>query len=678
MPRRPFQLDRESVVLPRGTRVALRTELRGEDGYRHKEATVAVVREVAHHSYLLETPSGRTLRARRDQLALEREDLLEDLGNRQWDYRRLRDHVIYAAVVGSHAWGLANEHSDEDVRGCFVLPFEEASGLWQAPDEIQHPTGDAAYWEVGKLVEQGLRGDANTLETLWSPLVTASTELGDRLRRERRMFVSMNILGSFGRYAQSQFKKLERSLQRDEAVRDFLEAIERREIRDAAGAAARLKGLGVATNDAEAKREVKGVCRSLFDRGLIASAEFSSVVEAVAAGRRAELVPSTYRPKNAYNLLRLLHSCVSWLTTGEPLIVVEGALRTRLLDIKELRVRVEEVVEEAREIAQELEEHAGSTLLPERPDYEAADAFLKACRRKAARTAFALAVEPRESHVSYRSDEWALEMFPVALPPDIDVGALRRFFEAYVVSLHEGRTLWVALTGSHTYGFPSPDSDLDLKGVHALPAERLLGLSKPTLSVDFLGDWEGREYDLTLNELGSAASLLLSGNGNVIERFLGPMPLIVTPLGLRLQELARESLSRRAYHHYRGFLKGVRRELEREGRAGEASAKRALYAYRVALTGRHLLLTGEVETHVGRLAEAYGVARVPELVAVKQRSEWEPLPNSILDAIGEDLDRLTEALDDAHGKSVLPEAPFAEPLERFVVETRLAQSGADG
>ena len=373
------------MVLPRGTRVTLRVDLRGTDGYKHKAATVAVVRGVSHHTYFLQTPSGRQLEAQRDQIKMQREDLLPDLGCRQWDWRRLKDEVVYSAVVGSHAWGLANEQSDEDIRGCFVAPFEDTAGLWDVSQEVQDPAGDASYWEVQKFVEQGLRGDANTLETLWSPLVRVCTPLGESLVANRRMFVSMNILGSFGRYAQSQFKKIERSRQRDTAVQAFLTAIEQGTVVNVEQAAQILKGHGITSNDADAKKEVHAACRSLFDRGLLKSAHFESVLSGVAEGRLEDLRPADFRPKNAYNLLRLLHSCISWMKHGEPLITVQGELREKLLNIKERRVPIEEILHDAEQVARELDEVAGESSLPEQPDYESADAFLKKCRRQAAR-----------------------------------------------------------------------------------------------------------------------------------------------------------------------------------------------------------------------------------------------------------------------------------------------------
>ncbi|NED88812.1 hypothetical protein G3I76_53140 [Streptomyces sp. SID11233] len=39
--------------------------------------------------------------------------------------------------------------------------------------------------------------------------------------------------------------------------------------------------------------------------------------------------------------------------------------------------------------------------------------------------------------------------------------------------------LFATVSGAHLYGFPSKDSDVDLRGVHILPAADLLGLREP-------------------------------------------------------------------------------------------------------------------------------------------------------------------------------------------------------
>src|SRR5437867_5497506 len=36
--------------------------------------------------------------------------------------------------------------------------------------------------------------------------------------------------------------------------------------------------------------------------------------------------------------------------------------------------------------------------------------------------------------------------------------------------------LFATISGAHLYGFPSPDSDFDLRGAHVLPLEKVIGL----------------------------------------------------------------------------------------------------------------------------------------------------------------------------------------------------------
>jgi len=79
----------------------------------------------------------------------------------------------------------------------------------------------------------------------------------------------------------------------------------------------------------------------------------------------------------------------------------------------------------------------------------------------------------------------------------------------------------VYLSGAHAYGFPSPDSDLDLKSIHIAKTEDLLGFEAPPTSADRVEIIEGVEIDYTSNELGNVLAGILGGNGNFIERVLG-------------------------------------------------------------------------------------------------------------------------------------------------------------
>jgi hypothetical protein len=138
-----------------------------------------------------------------------------------------------------------------------------------------------------------------------------------------------------------------------------------------------------------------------------------------------------------------------------------------------------------------------------------------------------------------------------------------------------------------------------------------------------------------------------------------------------LRELVAANISRRVFGHYRGFFGGMRREYDVEKRAGERRAKRLLYAYRVALTGIHLLREREIVTDVRILADRYDSPRVAELIAIKQRAEKQTLDGDDRPYL-EDFHRLERELETAHASSPLPEEPAAaDQLERFVIAQRL-------
>jgi predicted nucleotidyltransferase len=223
-----------------------------------------------------------------------------------------------------------------------------------------------------------------------------------------------------------------------------------------------------------------------------------------------------------------------------------------------------------------------------------------------------------------------------------------------VLAEEEGRRehVVVYLSGAHAYGFPSPDSDLDLKAIHVAKTSELLGFEVPLPTVDRAEIVEGVEIDYTSNELAHALSGILAGNGNFLERVLGRMTAVASPLLEELRVLARRSLSRRVHRHYRGFAQNQLRFLEKE-----PTAKKLLYVLRTTTTGIHLLATGELEADLTRLMVRHDLADAAELVDRKRAGERVGLDPGLLDAWRPRVDALFARLDEARETSVLPEEP---------------------
>jgi predicted nucleotidyltransferase len=210
------------------------------------------------------------------------------------------------------------------------------------------------------------------------------------------------------------------------------------------------------------------------------------------------------------------------------------------------------------------------------------------------------------------------------------------------------RHLVVVLSGVHAYGFPSPDSDVDLRAIHAEPTARLLGLSPPKPQVSRFEVIEEVEIDYASSEIRAVLAGLVAGNGNYFERILGGIQLEGSPELDELRALARGALSRRIRRHYSGFARGMLAEWEK---SGFKSAKRLLYVFRTALTGAHALRTGTIETDVTRLLDQYGFAEARALVKAKAPSERAELEPAVAERWRTEIGRAFDVLADAAGSS---------------------------
>jgi uncharacterized protein len=213
----------------------------------------------------------------------------------------------------------------------------------------------------------------------------------------------------------------------------------------------------------------------------------------------------------------------------------------------------------------------------------------------------------------------------------------------------ERKHLVIYLSGAHAYGFPSPDSDLDLKCVHIAPTRDLVGLEVAQEPKDRIEIVDGVELDYGSNELSPVLRGAIKGNGNYLERILGELALGGDPALLEeARALVRPLLSRRVARHYHGFATSQLHAFD-----DKPTAKRALYVLRTAATGRCLMTRGELVTDVARLAE-FIPASISELLAIKRQGEKQQLDAEHAQAWRARLVAAIDAIDSAWTASVLP------------------------
>jgi predicted nucleotidyltransferase len=254
--------------------------------------------------------------------------------------------------------------------------------------------------------------------------------------------------------------------------------------------------------------------------------------------------------------------------------------------------------------------------------------------------------------------------------------------------------LFATISGAHLYGFPSPDSDFDLRGAHVLPLNSVLGLDVKDETLQDSRVIEGLEMDIVSHDVKKFFGLLLKKNGYVLEQLFSPLIVHSTPeheelksiCGPHPQPRSRPTseggktgvVTKHHSHHYFGFAETQWKLFMKES---PRRVKPLLYVYRVLLTGIHLMRTGMIEANVVTLNEEFGLPYIKDLVARKLAGPENLAVGQLLDseiAFHEaEYERLRGVLQAAHEASQLPELPSEESraaLNDLLVRVRLKSS----
>lgn len=229
--------------------------------------------------------------------------------------------------------------------------------------------------------------------------------------------------------------------------------------------------------------------------------------------------------------------------------------------------------------------------------------------------------------------------------------------------------LFATISGAHLYGFPSPDSDVDLRGAFVLPIDAVLRLRDPEETITITQIQSGVEVDWVAHDIRKFARLMLRRNGYVLEQLFSPLVVLGGEWLDELRMIGRGCIVRYLYHHYRGFAHTQFSLLAKS----TATVKELLYAYRVLLTGIYVLESGEIEANLRTLNEHYQQLRLGELIERKvSGAEHGALEDHEMAEHQPQLDRLLQRLEAAFEHSSLPDEPSTyQQLDDFVVRARL-------
>lgn len=332
--------------------------------------------------------------------------------------------LLFEAISGSKAFGLATEKSDTDIRGVYYFPKEDFFGLDYIP-QVANETNDEVYYELGRFVELLLKNNPNILEVLATPedCILYKHPIFDNLKME--VFLSKLCKETFGGYAMAQVQKA-RGLKKkivnpmDEKRKDVLDFCtvfknadsvslkdwlnEKSFLQEHCGLIklSNSKGMFALFYDFEGDKSYRGIFKNEDSNELsLSSIPKNEKVEAYLffnidaysvyckeyreywkwVNERNEERYDTnqkhgknYDSKNMMHTIRLLQSALQILETGKLNIRVEN--REELLSIKNGDKEYDELLNYAETLMDKLNSASENSKLPDFPDKEKVNSIL--------------------------------------------------------------------------------------------------------------------------------------------------------------------------------------------------------------------------------------------------------------------------------------------------------------
>ena len=152
----------------------------------------------------------------------------------------------------------------------------------------------------------------------------------------------------------------------------------------------------------------------------------------------------------------------------------------------------------------------------------------------------------------------------------------------YLTKIEEEKDVKILLaceTGSRAWGFPSPDSDFDIRIIYKHKKDWYLSLNEKKDSIDLM--FENNEIDITGWDLKKSLKLLQKSNAPLLERIQSPIIYKCDDEFLsEMKTVAQNQYSRIAtIHHYLSMTKKFTEELKE---TEEYKLKKFFYALRSA------------------------------------------------------------------------------------------------
>lgn len=301
-------------------------------------------------------------------------------GNLEW----LPTNTILLTVHGSHAYGLATETSDVDIKGIAIPPRQYFTGFMHRFEQAESKDPDMVVYDIRKFFALAADCNPNIIEVLWTDDadIISINQYGEHIRHFKTLFLSKKAKYTFSGYAIAQLKRIK--THRKWLLNPPSKKPERSDF-----GLPQTTVLSAGIIGAIQSLESKGTQAADFgphvmhayqrERGYFnALREFQQYEQWKASRnpKRAEIEAKYgYDCKHAMHLVRLLRMCEEILSTGQ--VLVKRPDRDELLAIRNGAWEYDQLIEWAERQDKLSEELLAKSSLPNGPDRQYLDTLCR-------------------------------------------------------------------------------------------------------------------------------------------------------------------------------------------------------------------------------------------------------------------------------------------------------------
>ncbi len=214
-----------NLIFSAGTQVVTLKNVVGQNGRKlHPRGAVGVVVKAPSdldHSYRIRFPDGVEEAIKSSELTTRAKFKEGAIGDTSVTAKgsEMFERVIFQCIIGSQAYGLADDASEIDRRGFYLPPADLHWSLYGVPEQLECYETQESYWEIQKFIVLALKANPNVLECLYSPIVETATPLAEELLSMKEAFLSKLVFQTYSGYVASQFKKMQTDIRNQGRVK---------------------------------------------------------------------------------------------------------------------------------------------------------------------------------------------------------------------------------------------------------------------------------------------------------------------------------------------------------------------------------------------------------------------------------------------------------------------------